>query len=101
MGERRVDEKAEQTSIDQNGGTTLETTPLGRVANFAQNLPFVPQNNFTYSAWAWLSTAYAQGAQGAAILFWRWSGISRSDLVELRIAGAHPKGVPIVTVPYL
>jgi RHS repeat-associated protein len=86
--------------IAENGGTTLETTPLGRVANFAQNLPFVPQNSFTYSAWAWLSTAYAQGAQGAARYFAGAQGYQGQIWLNYELPTLIQNGVPIVTVPY-
>lgn len=48
---------------EENGGTTLEMTPLGSFANWAQR--FLPQNGITGAAWNALSSGFARGAEGA------------------------------------
>jgi len=47
---------------EQNGGSTLEMSPLGSLANWAQG--YLPQTSTTGAAWSWLSGAFASGAQG-------------------------------------
>jgi hypothetical protein len=47
---------------EENGGTTLEMTPLGSVANWAQG--YLPQSGVTGAAWNALSSGFASGAQG-------------------------------------
>jgi hypothetical protein len=86
--------------VAENGGTTLETTPLGSVANFVQNLPFVPSNSFTYQAWARLSTAYAQGAQGTAMYFQGANGYQGQIWLNYELPTLVQRGIPIVTVPH-
>jgi len=49
------------------GASTLEDTPLRRVADIAQS--YIPQTPTTGAAWGWLSQAYASGAQGVATYF--------------------------------
>jgi uncharacterized protein YfaQ (DUF2300 family) len=79
------------------GGSTLEDTPLGRMADIAQS--YLPQTPTTGAAWAWLSQAYAEGAQGVATYFegpggyqgWNWLNRELPTLVQ--------NGVPIVTIP--
>jgi len=86
--------------VAENGGTTLEATPLGSAANFVQNLPFVPSNSFTYAAWARLSTAYAQGATGTAMYFQGAGGYQGQIWLNYELPTLVQRGVPIVTVPH-
>ena len=50
---------------EERGYVSLETTPLGGFANWAQN--FLPQTSTTGAIWNWLSSAYANGAQGSVL----------------------------------
>jgi len=56
-------------------GHTLEESPLGSFADSLQM--YLPQNRLTGFVWEWLSTSYAEGAQGTATYF---EGLDRLGL---------------------
>jgi RHS repeat-associated protein len=80
---------------EQNGGSTLEMTPLGSVANWAQG--YLPQNGFTGAAWNALSSGFASGAQGS-VTYLQGARLGSTWLnTELPIL--EQQGNPIITVP--
>jgi RHS repeat-associated protein len=82
---------------EENGGSTLEMTPLGGAANWVQNLSFMPQNAATGAAWNALSSGFASGAQGGVTyLQGAWQGATWLN-TELPILTQN--GNPITTVP--
>ncbi len=80
---------------EENGGTTLEMTPLGSLANWAQG--YLPQNGVTGAAWNALSSGFASGAQGA-VTYLQGAYLGNTWLnTELPIL--QQNGNPITTVP--
>ncbi|WP_419804493.1 hypothetical protein [Terriglobus sp.] len=49
-------------------GTTLEETPIGQYADWIQM--YLKPTPLTGSVWRWLSTAFAEGAEGEAVYFY-------------------------------
>jgi len=80
---------------EENGGSTLEMSPLGGAANWAQG--FLPQNGITGAAWNALSSAFASGAQGP-VTYLQGAYLGNTWLnTELPIL--QQNGNPITTVP--
>jgi RHS repeat-associated protein len=80
---------------EENGGTTLEMSPLGGFANWAQG--YLPQSNFTGAAWNALSSGFASGAQGP-VTYLQGAYLGNTWLnTELPIL--QQNGNPITTVP--
>jgi hypothetical protein len=73
-------------------------TPLGRFANFAQG--FLEQTPRTYAAWAWLSEAFASGAEGTATYFEGAGGYQGQMWLDYELPTLVQRGIPIVTVPH-
>ena len=87
-------EKAAEWAAE-NGGGTLEMSPLGGFANWAQG--FLPQNGATGAAWNALSSAFASGARGG-VTYLQGAYLGNTWLnTELPIF--QQNGNPISTVP--
>jgi RHS repeat-associated protein len=76
------------------GGSILEDTPLGRIADIAQT--YLPQTPTTGAVWSWLSEAYAGGAQGVATYFEGSGGYQGWNWLNRELPTLIQNGVPVI-----